>query len=141
MKFDSRGVVKFPIVSMSYKDSKRISSHLQADEFVNIIFDDFDRLLENRNSDIYQIHCEKSNCTSMKLPSGEQKYVSCDGEIKFRASVKMKCTSNGLPCPELESWKAKIRKSKTKFEGCFPTANTVQKPSRLPGTCGEKVEE
>jgi len=145
VNFDSKGVTKFPIASISNKDSKRISSHLQAEEFVNLIFNDFDSLLENRNSDIYQIHCEKSECTSMKYPSEHQKYISCDGEIKFKASVKMKCTSNGLPCPELESWKAKIRKTQNNFESCFPNYNNVQKKSNfvsnLPGQCGEKVEE
>eukprot|EP00092_Neocalanus_flemingeri_P020996 GFUD01022750.1.p1 GENE.GFUD01022750.1~~GFUD01022750.1.p1 ORF type:complete len:1002 (-),score=189.68 GFUD01022750.1:50-3055(-) len=117
--FVAKGVTKFPIVSISLKDSNKTSNRLQDGQFTNIIFNDFDSLLEQEKSDIYEIRCPKDDCTSMKYPAKKQKYIGCDGEVKYQAEVDMTCTSNGLPCPELESWKRKICKEKKSFEPCF----------------------
>ena len=127
VNFNSKGVKKFPIISVSYRDSEQILSKMQDGQFVNIIFDDFDNLLEKQTSDIYQVYCPENGCTSLKYPkrTSERKYIGCDGEIKFRAGVNMTCTSNGRRClcQELETWKRKIDKKIIQFEKCFKIDN------------------
>ena len=121
VNFNSNGVKKFPIISISNRDSKSLSKHLKDFQYVNIIFDDFGKQFEDSTADIYEINCPRNGCTSMGYPKMKtrQKYIGCDGEVKLRSEVKMFCTSQGRRCPELETWKLKIEKDRLKFESCF----------------------
>jgi len=137
VNFNSKGVTKFPIISISQRDSKNIKGLLQDFQFVNIIFDDFDKLLEKGTSDIYQIYCPENGCTSMSYPkkTKQEKYIGCDGEFKFRAEVKMSCTSNGRRCPELETWKTKVDKGRFQYESCFQITDKDEKMLFPPAHC------
>jgi len=126
--FDLKGVDKFPVISISHRDSEKFENQTQGVQYVkgiflNIIFDNFDKLLERGSSDIYEINCDENGCISMDYPkkTSAQKYIGCDGEVKFRAEVKMSCTSFGRRCPELETWKKKIDNGRFKYETCFQT--------------------
>ena len=124
VKFNTGGhpVTKFPIITISYRDANATRSKMQENSFVNIIFDDFDSLLEEETSDIYEVTCPENGCTSMGYPALQEKsqiYIGCDGETKLRSNVNMTCTSNGKRCPELETWKKQIDKGNRNFESCF----------------------
>jgi hypothetical protein len=155
VKFNSNGqsVEKFPIISLSYRDTNKTINLLKNGQFVNIIFDDFDDLLEKETEDIYQVKCPENGCTSMRYPElqgNKQMYIGCDGETKLRANVNMHCTSNGRRCPELESWKKQIEKGQEKFESCFskqvtgtivfPPAHCIKEiEAKMPKTCNQEV--
>jgi len=130
--FDSKGVHKFPIISVSQRDSAKFKEKFQYMKgiFLNIIFDNFDQLLEKEDSDIYEINCDENGCTSMDYPkkASARKYIGCDGEVKFRAEVKMSCTSFGRRCAELETWKRKVDKEELKYERCFHTGSKEKMP-------------
>jgi len=140
IKFNAAGspVTKFPIITISYRDANKTRNDMQDGSFVNIIFDDFDYLLERAQSDIYQKKCPENGCTSMGYPKLQDPnmYIGCDGEAKLRAKVKMTCTSSGRRCPELETWKKRIEKGKIeKFEKCFGTQDDEDKIVFPPVQC------
>ena len=54
---------------------------------------------------------------SVKYPATGKIYFGCNGEYSKNIEPKINCYSNGLPCPELETWKKNNHEKN--FEECF----------------------
>ena len=54
---------------------------------------------------------------SVKYPATGKIYFGCNGKYSKNIEPKINCYSNGLPCPELETWKKNNHKKN--FEECF----------------------
>ena len=112
-------LTQFPIVSVNSKDTGTVFTEsflLNSQITMEISLKDYEDILKDPSSELYETDCERSDCLHMFEAKG--KYLGCQGVPKMNVPIKLECYDKGKTCAELITFNKNL-KHKNPFEKCL----------------------